>query len=622
MTGLCGWFGPKGTSPDGQGALERMLNALSKNQGARDQKIAGDWAIGLSGLSRRNVQLHVSGGLTVGLLGQPHYLDTRLEEARLQEGAAAVLAREFASKRETALVALGGAFTAVIIDENQRSVSIAIDRMGVHSLAYTVADNALLFGTSCDAINAHPLGRPEVDPQALYHYVYFHMIPAPGSIYRNYQRLLPGEYLVFRDGNVSTACYWSMHFEEDHHVPFFELKKEFVATLRNAVRDAADGMPTGCFLSGGTDSSTMAGLLGQVTGAPARTYSIGFDEPGYDEMSYARIAATHFGTNHHEYYVTPADIVDAIPIIGGGYDQPFGNSSAVPTFYCARMAKQDGVDRLIGGDGGDELFGGNERYSKQYVFSLYENLPISLRNGFVAPLLNKLPGVNQIGLLRKAKSYVQQASVPMPARLETYNLLERIGHERIFSPAFLRLVDTTKPLQHLSAIYQGVDAASLINRMLALDFRITLADSDLPKVVNTCAFANMEVAFPMLADSVVAFSAKLAPELKLKGTKLRYFFKEALRDFLPQEIIAKQKHGFGLPFGHWMTKHQPLQELIISNLNALKQRGIIQPAFIDELTSQHLSTHSGYYGTLVWVLAILEQWLMQHVPDFRLKTKP
>jgi len=291
----------------------------------------------------------------------------------------------------------------------------------------------------------------------------------------------------------------------------------------------------------------------------------------------------------------------------------------VPTYYCARMAKQDGIERLIGGDGGDELFGGNERYAKQYVFSLYEKIPGLLRNGIVSPLINNFPGNEQVTLFRKAISYVQQASVPLPARLETYNLLDRIGKERIFSSAFLRSIQIDQPLEHLNSIYHGADAKTQINRMLALDFRITLADSDLPKVINACGLANMDVTFPMLADSVVAFSARLAPELKLKGTKLRYFFKEALRDFLPTEIITKQKHGFGLPFGPWMTKHKPLQELVAANLQALKRRGIVRPEFIDELTSQHLSVHAGYYGTLVWVLVVLELWLAQRAPHFSLQ---
>jgi asparagine synthase (glutamine-hydrolysing) len=618
MNAICGWLGPQGDPSNKQATLDQMLKTIVGNKLATESRISDMWALGLATLNRQSFDTYIGDGLAVALLGCPHFLQKNLEEARKQGGVAKIFAKEYSSKREAAFAILGGAFTAVVINEKRQSATIAVDRMGVHPLAYTVANNNLLFATSCHAINAHPLSQQEIDPQALYNYLYFHMIPAPNSFYRNYRRLLPGEYLIFEGGKVSTARYWSMRFAENERASFGELKEEFITTLRESVRESAEGISTGCFLSGGTDSSTMSGLLGEVTQKPARTYSIGFDEPGYDEMNYARLAAKHFGTDHHEYYVTPADIVDAIPLIASAYDQPFGNSSAVPTYYCARMAKQDGIEQLIGGDGGDELFGGNERYSKQYVFSLYEKIPESLRDNLVTPLINNFPGANQVGLLRKAKSYVQQASVPMPARLETYNLLDRIGQEKIFSPAFLRLVNPGKPLEHLDTIYHDCNAVSLINRMLALDFRVTLADNDLPKVINTCGLAGVDVAFPMLGDKVVAFSARLAPDLKLKGGKLRYFFKEALHDFLPQEIITKQKHGFGLPFGPWMNRHKPLHDLVTSNLQDLKRRGIIQPAFIDELTSQHLSAHAGYYGTMVWVLMMLEQWLAQHAPTFTL----
>src|SRR5207344_3000253 len=173
--------------------------------------------------------------------------------------------------------------------------------------------------------------------------------------------------------------------------PLPELKKDFLEVLRESVREAAQDGTVGTFLSGGTDSSTIAGMLGEVTGSPARTYSIGFEAQGYDEMHYARIAARHFGARHHEYYVTPDDVVSAIPQIAAVHDQPFGNASAVPTYYCARLAKEDGIDTLLGGDGGDELFGGNERYAKQHLYSLYSDLPLFLRKCLIEPIAFALP---------------------------------------------------------------------------------------------------------------------------------------------------------------------------------------------------------------------------------------
>jgi asparagine synthase (glutamine-hydrolysing) len=182
----------------------------------------------------------------------------------------------------------------------------------------------------------------------------------------------------------------------------------------------------------------------------------------------------------------------------------------------------------------------------------------------------------------------------------------------MFVPDFLATVDMQEPRTLLAQAYHGAHAGTLINRMLALDLRFTLADNDLPKISRACELAGVEARYPLLDDAVVAFSAGLPPRLKLKGTRLRYFFKESLRGFLPEEIITKTKHGFGLPFGPWLQTHRPLRQLALDNLSDLKSRGIIRPEFIDELTSTHVESHAGYYGSMVWVLMMLEHWLKRH----------
>ena len=604
MSGICGWFGLK---DDSRKTIERMASAFSRTDGALFDTLTGSNSAIAAGKPGSVASLE---GVLTAISGSPEFRDAKLEALSATDGAAHALAHGHAEHGTSIFERISGAFSAAILDERNGSAHLAIDRSGICPLAYTVKDNVLVFGSTLKAINSNPIVRPELNRQAIYDYVYFHMVPGPESIYLGQHHLLPGEYLTFSNGKARVDTYWKMHFIEHEKAPFEVLKAEFLSTLLQSVERCARGARTGAFLSGGTDSSTLAGMLGEVTGMAAPTYSIGFEAEGYDEMEYARIASKHFGTQHHEYYVTPKDVAQAIPEIASVYDQPFGNASAMPAYYCAKLAKADGMERLLGGDGGDELFGGNARYAKQRIFSLYDAIPTTLRRSLIEPLSAKLPG--NATLLRKAKSYVDQASVAMPGRLETYNLLERLGPANVFTPEFLGQVDTGNPLKLLEHTYHGADAKTQLNRMLALDLKFTLADNDLPKVVKTCELARIDVAFPMLDDSVVAFSARLEPRLKLKGTRLRYFFKEALRGYLPDEILTKSKHGFGLPFGEWLKNDKTLQELSKDSLESLSKRGIFRPEFIDEITRLHAENHSGYYGTLIWVLVMLEQWFRKH----------
>ena len=607
MSGLCGWFHGGHTGPASPEVIAGMAAAIKRFDGSTVHSASTDF--GAVAAAGGNASVFQDNERLVAVWGNARFADADLAALAQRHGVARALEQGYARKGSGVLAALSGACALAILDGRGGEAVLAIDRMGTRPLCYCMVADRLVFGSSLDAIGAFPGSTAEINRQAIYDYVYFHMVPGPHTIHAGCHRLLPGSLLIWRNGELETRPYWEMRYVENEKRPMPELKKDFLAVLRQGVREAAQDGAVGTFLSGGTDSSTVAGMLGEVTGQPARTYSIGFEAQGYDEMGYARIAARHFGTRHHEYYVTPADVVSAIPRIAEIHDQPFGNSSAVPTYFCAKLAKGDGVDVLLGGDGGDELFGGNERYATQYLYSLYSDLPRALRKGLIEPVAFLPP---EIGIVGKVQRYIRNASLPMPARYDNYNLLERLGAANIFTPEFLGTVDTQQPRMMLDHAYHSARAHSLINRMLALDLRFTLADNDLPKVTRACELAGLDVRFPMLDDAVVSFSATLPPRLKLRGTRLRYFFKESLRGFLPAEIIAKTKHGFGLPFGPWLQTHRPLRQLALDSLADLKKRGIVRPEFIDELTSTHVESHAGYYGTMVWVLMMLEQWLKQH----------
>lgn len=537
-------------------------------------------------------------------LGHPRFEDTDLADLAAREGDLAAWHEAWRRHGVRAPERVTGDF-AVALDTPSGGRFLAIDRFAIRTLCYRQQGEQLLADPRADRF-----GATELDPQAIFDYLYFHVIPSPRTIFRDVFRLPPAHYALFENGRLTIAPYWTPDFAEERRPDFGALREEFLGLVRATVADRIGDGPIGCYLSGGTDSSTVSGMLTRITGHPAETYSIGFDVPGYDEMEYARIAVRHFGTHQHEYYITPEDLVAGMPKVAASYDQPFGNSSAVPAYYCALRAKEDGIGHLLAGDGGDELFGGNARYAKQRVFGLYDQVPALLREAILEPAFADSTVFDRVPLLKKGASYIRQARVPMPDRMQTYNLLLRMGLDTVFTADFRERIDAGEPERHQRATWAACpDGASLVNKMLAYDWRYTLAENDLPKVIGSARLAGVDVGFPFLDDRILDFSLKLPTNYKLKGLKLRWFFKEALRGFLPDEIITKKKHGFGLPFGPWAVQHAALGKLASDSLHGLADRGIIRREFIDTLLKEHLPAHPGFYGELVWIMTMLEQWL-------------
>lgn len=553
-------------------------------------------------------------GVVCVACGEPRFGDARLDALARERGAATAWIDAFAASGERAPAQVRGRFSAVLVRPADRSVVIVTDRFATWPICAAATDTGIRFGARADDVAG---ADSAISPQAVFDYLYFHVIPAPSTIFANVVRIPAGVAATWSGGRLEYVPYFTPIFDEDRRPSLVDAKRTFVDLVRASVeREVGNGEGIGAFLSGGTDSSTVAGMLCRVLGQPAPTYSIGFDAAGYDEMEYARIAARHFGTRHHEHYVTPDELLEGIPAVAAHYDQPFGNSSAVPAWICARLARADGILKMLAGDGGDELFGGNVRYAKQRVFSWYERVPAALRSAVLEPLIGDGP-LGRIWPLTKGASYIVQARTPMPDRLEMYNMLARIGIPNIFEPAFIDAIDAERPLRAQRERWHEARARALINGMLAYDWKYTLADNDLVKVLGTTELAGVDVGFPLLSDELLEFSTSLPPEWKLKGLTLRWFFKEALRDFLPEAIIKKKKHGFGLPFGHWALEHAGLKTLVHDALHAFEKRGVVQPAFVRELLSRLLPEYPGYYGEMAFILTVLELWLERHRPDWR-----
>jgi asparagine synthase (glutamine-hydrolysing) len=548
----------------------------------------------------------------VFLLGQPYYKDSELAATATGEGPAAAISRAYQASANNFLQEIHGEFSFCIIDDKHDRVIVGTDRFGRYPLYYRLTANGISWGTSAAPVMALKESSAEITAQGVYNYVYFHMVPAPTAIFEDLKKLPAAHCLRYESGKASLKRYWQPQFREQSDKPFELVGTELKPVLRASVTRAMNGSPNvGAFLSGGLDSSTVAGMLAEESGGQAKAFSIGFEAEGYDEMPFARITARHFGLKLHEYYVTPDDVVAALPLVATSYDEPFGNSSALPAYFCARLAADNGIERLLAGDGGDELFAGNERYARQSVFDHYARIPLALRRNLVETVLRALP--NSLPLIGKANSYIQQANTPLPDRLQSYNFLHRHSSAEIFTEDFLAEIRTQEPLELQREIYNAPANAGQLNRMLYLDWQFTLADNDLRKVSHMCSMGGVEVAYPMLDDELVEFSCQIPSEWKLRGGALRHFYKEALKSWLPRETIEKRKQGFGLPFGVWMKTHKPLQDLAYDNLSRLRARGYLRPDFIDQTIELHRSTHAAYYGELVWVLTVLELWLDEHL---------
>jgi len=507
----------------------------------------------------------------------------------------------------------GDPAAVVIVDCDAGLVLAGVDAAGLHQLYHEHAGTTLRVATRLRALLAsRPAPRPAIDVQSIYDYVYYHCIPSPRTLFEGLHKLQAGHHLRAHAGGVELRRHFTVRFT-DGDGDTERLAEELRGVLRRGVeRSLAPGIEHGAFLSGGLDSSTVAGMLAERTRpAQAQTFTIGFDARGYDEIEYARIASRHFGTAAHEYYVTPEDVCSAIGEVATAFDEPFGNSSAIPVYFCARLAREHGVQRMLAGDGGDELFAGNARYAKQMLFERYFGIPAVVRNGLLEPLLLGSP-LGRLPLARKGAAYLRQATIPLPDRLQSWNHLHRHVAGEVFHRDLLGRIDPGAPLRGWREEYAVHPQASAVDRMLFLDWKFTLHDNDLVKVNTMCGLAGVDVAYPMLDPELVDFSCRVPGDLKLRDRRLRWFYKHALAGFLPREIIEKPKHGFGLPFGVWMRSHDGLRRLSEDALAAIGERRLFEPRFLDEVLRMHREDSAGYYGEFVWVLTVLELWLQAH----------
>lgn len=513
------------------------------------------------------------------------------------------------------VVRLQGAFALAVWDEVTHRAILAIDRFGLKSLYWSQEADRLVFASGLAAVQTAEDRPGEINPVAVMQFLLFSVVPAPLAIYRGVEKLRPGFFLTYDKDRVSQQRYWDLDYSESESTDVREWALKLREGLRSAVHRHLDGCEapsTGAYLSGGTDSSSVVAFMAERC-SPVNTFSIAFAEAHYDEIGFARTTAERFRTRHYERRLSPRDAAEVITKIAGYYDEPFANSSAIGAYYCALLARENGVDTLLAGDGGDELFAGNERYASDKYFALYQAVPEWIRRGVLEPVARLLP--EQDGWLSRPRRYIRRANIPNPRRIFSYGLFFSADPEEVFDPEFLSQAPPERWMDIADAHFHTARATSEVNRLMYLDLKLTLADNDLRKVSGTAELAGVRVRYPLLDSQLAELSGRIPSRLKLKGFEMRYIFKQAMKGILPDRVLYKKKHGFGVPLGLWSLQDSRLNAMVQDILrdSRTRQRGYFRKEFLDHLLDRHRQEHAAYYGEFVWYLLALELWHRQHL---------
>ena len=623
MSGICAVWRAGG--PDRTAATLVSMNAGLALEGAENCAYESDGPAG-TGVAARfpGQQLYRDARVLLAcdadLIQSEELAETVEREGPLSGPAhtAALLAALYQRHGASFLEKLRGGFAVVLWDRVERRLLAAIDGFGIKRLAFYQDAQGVLVASRIDALARSGAAETAINPRAIVNILNFTADLGPETIFTKVQRLAPGTILTVSNGQTRLETYWDLKYGIGRDSNEARLSRELEAVVERSVAAHCGGEPCenlGAFLSGGTDSSTVVGMMTRAAQGPVKAFSIGFEEQPFNELGYAELAARKFRSRHYTYLVGARDCFEALPQIVRAFDEPFGNASAIPTYFCARLAAQNGVQVLLAGDGGDELFGGNERYATDKIFEIYHRVPGLLRQGLIEPVVAALPGKG--GVVRRARGYIRRANMPGVERMLSYQFLRTYAPETVFEGDFLRTLGDYSVVDVPARHYAQAAARAHLDRLLYVDMKITLADNDLPKVTQTAELAGIRTRFPFLDRAVAEFSGAIPPRLKVKGFKKRYLFKQAFRELLPLEIIQKKKHGFGIPVATWIKTDKRMRELARDTLLSARaaERGYFRKQFVEDLFRKHESEQSSYFGDALWTFLMMELWHRQAVDE-------
>jgi asparagine synthase (glutamine-hydrolysing) len=511
---------------------------------------------------------------------------------------------------------LRGMFAFALYDERRRKVLIARDRLGEKPLHYAFDGKKLWFGSEIKAILAVAPELAQVDRQAVRQYVQFGYIPDPATAFSGIKKLPPGHLLELENGKLSVSRYWDLP-QYGTHSPASE--EECLQQLEQRLEEAVKmrliaDVPLGAFLSGGADSSTIVALMARSSSRPVKTFSIGFRHKDFDETPYARMVAQKFGTEHHELILEP-DVVNSVETLTHSLEEPFGDASALPTYYVSCLARQH-VKVALSGDAGDEIFAGYERYRVCLQDRSFQWVPEWTRR-FYREHIHKLVPRSLPG-----RSLSYSIALPWQERyIEDVSLQPVQRQMALFSEDFMRpALGESDPFDQFRGYIESAPARDSLCRLLYLDAKTYLPGDILTKVDRMSMLTSLEARAPMVDHVFLEWATGLTSEWKMRGGEQKYILRKlAERVGVPREALYRPKKGFALPLVHW-TRHE-LKELILSSLLDPRtlQRGYLNPPAVRQLLDEHFRGRRNHTGR-IWRLLMLELWHRNyleklHAPD-------
>jgi asparagine synthase (glutamine-hydrolysing) len=501
---------------------------------------------------------------------------------------------------------LRGMFGIAIWDSRSRTLLLGRDRAGIKPLYYGEAAGRLFFGSEAKCLLVNPEVDRQLDPAALDHYLAYLYTPRDRAIFRGIRKLPPAHYLKLHNGRIAMERYWQLPVLEAFRGSEEEALDGLQETLSSAVQShMMSDVPLGAFLSGGIDSSVVVALMARASNRPVKTFSIGFDEAAFNELPHARRVAAHLGTEHHEFTVRP-DALAMLDRLIWHFDEPFADSSAIPTWYVSEMARRH-VTVVLSGDGGDELFGGYDRYLPHPRVASFDRLAPRVGRAVASAAWRALPhGMRGKNFLRHVARdargrYLDSVTFyheDERAALLSADVRASLGDWN--SEAFFRA-----PLARLAQL-------PFTAQMMAFDFETYLPEDCLTKVDRMSMAHSIESRVPLLDHLVIEFAASLPAALKIQGTRRKHLLKQLAYRLVPRELLDRPKQGFGVPIGHWFRGS--MRELFGDVLTspAARQRGYFDTAFVDRVLHEHLSGKRDH-SLRLWQLLVFELWHRQYV---------